>query len=53
MINIAVYVLCYVCLQIEVGSVAFTVGVLGFTIAYIVAALILVYVRSPKTFRVK
>ncbi len=52
-INIAVYVLCYVCLQIEVGSVAFTVGVLGFTIAYIVAALILVYVRSPKTFRVK
>lgn len=52
-INMAMYILCFLCLQIEAGGVAFTTAVFLFTIAYIAAALALVYRRAPKSFRVK
>lgn len=52
-INIIIYILCCFCLQIEAGGSAFTLSVLGFTVLYIAAALVLVYRFAPKTFRVK
>ncbi|WP_077532965.1 hypothetical protein [Massiliimalia massiliensis] len=52
-INTAIYMLCFLCLQINVGGFAFTMTVLGFTVVYIAAALILVYRRAPRSFRVK
>ena len=52
-INVGMYVLCFMCLQIETGGVAFTMGLLVFTVFYIILALILVYRLSPKSFRVK
>lgn len=47
------YALCFLCLQIEAGGLAFTMATLGFTVLYILGALILVYRRAPKSFRVK
>ncbi|MCI6707325.1 MAG: hypothetical protein MR568_10225 [Eisenbergiella massiliensis] len=47
------YALCFLCLEIKVTGSLFTLGVLGFTVIYIAAALVLVYFRSPKAFRVK
>lgn len=52
-INVFMYVLCFLCLEIRVTGSLFTLGVLGFTVLYIAAALVLVYFRSPKAFRVK
>ena len=52
-INIIMYALCFLCLEIKVTGSLFTLGVLGFTVIYIAAALVLVYFRSPKAFRVK
>lgn len=52
-INWGVYVLCFLCLEIETGGVVFTVLILLFTVIYIAAALALVYKLAPKTFRVK
>ena len=52
-INVFMYVLCFLCLEIKVTGSLFTLGVLGFTVIYIAAALVLVYFRSPKAFRVK
>lgn len=52
-INMAMYVLCYMCLQIKVSGLIFTMIVLCFTVVYIAGALILVYLFAPKTFRVK
>lgn len=52
-INVFMYVLCFLCLEIKVTGSLFTLGVLGFTVIYIAAALVLVYYRSPKAFRVK
>ena len=37
------YLLCFACLQIEVGGSFFTAVLLGFTVLYIAAALVLVY----------
>lgn len=52
-INVLMYVLCFLCLQIETGGFVFTMSALGFTTLYIVVALVLVYHRAPKSFRVK
>ncbi len=52
-LNMAVYVLCFICMEIRTGSTGFTMLVLGFTAAYIATALVLVYRYAPKTFRVK
>lgn len=47
------YLLCFACLQIEVGGSFFTAVLLGFTVLYIAAALVLVYFRAPRSFRIK
>ena len=52
-INMGMYVVCFLCLRIEAGGLAFTSAVLVCTVAYIAAALVLVYCRAPRTFRVK
>lgn len=52
-INIVMYILCYMCLQIKVSGFIFTMIVLCFTAIYIIGALILVYLFAPKTFRIK
>lgn len=53
LINTVIYVLCFVCLQIESGNGLFTLIVLFSTIVYIIIALLSVYKFSSKTFRVK
>ena len=52
-VNLFMYTLCFLCLQIKVGGLAFTLAVLGFTVLYIAGALALVYRLAPRTFRVK
>lgn len=52
-INVGMYILCFFCLQVKAGGFAFTMAVLAFTIVYIIGALVLVYYRAPKSFRVK
>lgn len=52
-INVVMYVLCFICFQIEVGGFVFTMVTLTFTVLYIALALVLVYYRAPKSFRVK
>ncbi len=52
-INWGVYFLCYFSMKIKSPPSYFTLIVLGSTIIYIVAALILVYKYAPKNFRVK
>ena len=47
------YVVCYLCLGIDQPPQGFTVLVLGVTLLYIAVALLLVWRRAPKTFRVK
>ncbi|MEG1578980.1 MAG: hypothetical protein RR336_09475, partial [Oscillospiraceae bacterium] len=53
MINAVVYVLCYGCLQIDAPTRGFAFLVLIATILYSTLALLLVFFRAPKTFRVK
>lgn len=52
-LNIAMYVICFLCLEIKATGTAFTMGVLGFTVLYIAAALLFVYRLAPRTFRIK
>ena len=52
-VNWGMYLLCLLCLKIDVGGLAFTLAALAFTIVYIAVVLTLVYIRSPKSFRVK
>ena len=52
-INVIMYVLCFLCLEIRVKGSFFTLGVLVFTVLYIMTALILVYRSAPETFRLK
>lgn len=52
-INYVMYLLCFLCLNIDVGGPLFTAVVLAFTILYIIAALALVYRFAPKSFRIK
>lgn len=52
-INMGMYIICLQCLQVKVGGPAFSLGVLLFTIVYILVVLVFVYFRAPKSFRVK
>ena len=52
-INMAVYVVCYACIQIRSTPSWFALAVLGVTVAYSAVILALVYRRAPQTFRVK
>ena len=52
-INMAVYMACFACFQIQTAGMSFAFGVLGVTILYIAVALLLVYRFSPRKFRVK
>ena len=52
-VNLVVYFICFFCLQIDAGGLLFTLGTLAVTVLYTVCALVLVYLRAPKTFRVK
>ncbi|ERI91671.1 hypothetical protein HMPREF1982_03055 [Clostridiales bacterium oral taxon 876 str. F0540] len=52
-INAVMYFVCYGCLQIKTSSYYFTLGVLGVTVIYMAAALIITYKAAPKTFRLK
>lgn len=52
-VNWGMYFLCLLCLKIDVGGLAFTLAALAFTTVYIAVVLTLVYIRAPKSFRVK
>lgn len=52
-INVTMYSLCFLCLQLDVGGPFFTMTVLIFTVFYVMTALVFVYHRAPKSFRVK
>lgn len=52
-INTVIYILCYICLQLNNAPAYFTFWVLGATILYIVIALILVRKFAPTMFKVK
>lgn len=52
-LNGIIYFVSYMCFQIDVAGTAFTVGVLIFTVLYIIVALCIVYRYAPKHFRVK
>lgn len=47
------YFICYLCLQIKVPLVPFSLLLLSFTILYVLIALYLVYKRASKTFRIR
>ena len=52
-INLAVYIVCYACIQIKSTPSWFALLVLAVTVVYCAVILTLVYRRSPRTFRVK
>lgn len=52
-INWVMYLVCYLCIQIDQPPQGFALMVLAATLTYIAAALLLVRRKAPKTFRVK
>jgi hypothetical protein len=52
-VNAIVYMICYVCFQVETAPALFSIVLLIATISYIITALLLVSKFSYKTFRVK
>ena len=52
-INFAVYIACYMCIQIRSTPSWFALLVLAVTVVYSAVILTLVYRRAPRTFRVK
>lgn len=52
-LNWVVYMVCYLCIQIRQPPAYFALIVLSATVAYCAVALVLVWKRAPKTFRVK
>jgi hypothetical protein len=52
-INGVVYLLSYMSMQIDEPAARFLTYIILFSIAYVIAALVLVYYKAPKTFRVK
>ena len=52
-LNWVMYVVCYLCIRIDQPPQGFTLLVLCITLLYIAAALLTVWRRAPKTFRVK
>ena len=53
LINWGMYLVCWMCVQIDQPPEFFSLLVLAVTAAYIAVALALVWTRAPKTFRVK
>ncbi|MGN0984931.1 MAG: hypothetical protein ACI4OU_00405 [Candidatus Enterenecus sp.] len=53
LVNTVIYILCYACIQIRSTPRWFTPVVLAVTVAYSAVILLLVWKRSPRTFRVK
>jgi len=52
-INMVVWLLSYISLQIKTTSIYFTIGVLIITVLYIATAMIITYRVAPRTFRLK
>ena len=52
-LNVAVYAICYLCIQIRQPPAGFAIMVLAATLLYSAVALLLVWRRAPHTFRVK
>lgn len=52
-LNLAVYAICYLCIQIKQPPAGFALLVLAATLLYSAVALFLVWRRAPRTFRVK
>lgn len=52
-INMVVWLLSYISLQIKTTSIYFTIGVLIITVLYIAVAMIITYRVAPRTFRLK
>lgn len=52
-INTIIYMLCYACLQIKTSSLYFTLGVTAATVIYMALALLTIYKKAPKTFKLK
>jgi len=52
-INTVMYVVCYMCSGIDSSSYMFSIGVIIFTVIYMIIALTLVYKLAPKTFKLK
>lgn len=52
-INMIIYIISYACLQIKTSSSYFTLGVTAATVIYIALALLMIYKKAPKTFKLK
>lgn len=52
-VNTLMYFLCYMCINIKISSVYFTLAIIAGTFIYIVVALILTYKLAPKTFELR
>lgn len=52
-INSLMYIGCYICLNLDVTSYLFSVGIIIFTVIYMIIALIVVYKVAPKTFKLR
>ena len=53
MINSLMYIGCYICLKLDATSYLFSVGIIIFTVIYMIIALIVVYKVAPKTFKLR
>lgn len=52
-VNWIMWIICFLCSEIETSSLYFTLGVFGATMLYMIVALIITYKLAPKTFRLK
>lgn len=52
-INSLMYIGCYMCLKLDVISYLFSVGIIVFTVVYMIIALITVYKVAPRTFKLR
>lgn len=52
-VNTITYLACYIIIHITVNTFVFSVGVIVFTIIYMILSLLLVYRLAPKTFKLK
>lgn len=52
-VNAMVYFIAYGLMQVRTDSLYFTIGVLAFTLTYVVIAIISTYMFAPKTFKLK
>lgn len=52
-INSLMYIGCYMCLNLDITSYLFSIGIIIFTVIYMIIALIVVYKVAPKTFKLR